>query len=99
MNQPAHSRIIRFVFPDPVAPTMTMCRAHDDAGRASTGFHLWPMARMVPPTGMFPPRASSGTAPGALVRPRAVRACRFHCRASKMIGADAVMPPSPVVMA
>ena len=27
VNQPAHSRIIRFVFPLPVEPTMTMCRA------------------------------------------------------------------------
>ena len=45
------------------------------------------------------PVTISGTAPGALVRPRAVRAWRFHWRASKMIGADAVMPPRPVVMA
>jgi len=28
-----------------------------------------------------------------------VRTCRFHCLASKMIGADAVIPPNPVVMA
>ena len=33
VNQPAHSRIIRFVFPLPVEPTMTMCRAHDAAGQ------------------------------------------------------------------
>ena len=99
VNQPAHNRIIKFVFPLPVAPTMTMCRAQDAAGTVSTGFHLWPIARMVPPTGICPPLASSGTAPGALVRPRAVRAWRFHWRASKTIGAVALRPPRPVVMA
>jgi len=57
------------------------------------------MARMVPPTGIRPPRPSSGTAPGAAVRPRAVRTCRRHWRASKVIGAVAMIPPSPVVMA
>jgi len=99
LNQPAHNRIIKLVFPDPVAPTMTMCRAHADAGRAKTGSQWWPIVRMVPPTGIFPPRASSGTAPGASVSPLAVRTCRFHCLRSKVIGAEAVMPPSPVVMA
>jgi len=57
------------------------------------------MARMVPPTGIFPPRPSSGTAPGAAVSPLAVRTWRFHWRASKVIGAEAVIPPSPAVMA
>ena len=99
VNQPAHSRIIKLVFPLPVAPTMAMCRAHAVDGRANTGSQWWPMVRMVPPTGIFPPRASSGTAPGASVSPRAVRTCCFHCRASKVIGAEAVMPPRPVVMA
>ena len=99
VNQPAHSRIIRFVFPLPVAPTMTMCRAHAAAGMVNTGCQRWPMARMVPPTGIRPPRPSSGTAPGAAVRPRAVRTCRFHWRASKVIGAVAMIPPSPVVIA
>jgi hypothetical protein len=99
VNQPAHSRIIRFVFPVPVAPTMTMCRAHELAGSLSTGCQRCPIARMVPPTGICPPRASSGTAPGALVRPVAVRICRFHCRASKVIEAEAMIPLRPLLMA
>ncbi len=78
---------------------MTMWRAHAVAGMVKTGCQRWPMARMVPPTGICPPRASSGTAPGAAVGPRAVRIWRFHCRASKVIGAVAVRPPRPVVMA
>jgi hypothetical protein len=57
------------------------------------------MARMVPPTGIFPPRARSGTAPGASVMPLAVRTCRFHCRASNVIGAEAMIPPSPALTA
>ena len=99
VNQPAHSRIIRFVFPLPVEPTTTMCRAHAVNGRLKTGCQRCPIARMVPPTGIRPPRASSGTAPGASARPWAVRTCRFHCRLSKMIGAEAVIPLSPVVTA
>jgi hypothetical protein len=69
VNHPAHSRIIRFVFPAPVAPMMTMCRPHADAGTVSTGRHLHATARMVPPTGIRPPRARRGTEPGAAVRP------------------------------
>ena len=99
MNQPAHSRIMRFVFPDPVAPTTTMCRAHAAAGRVNTGRQRCPTARMVPPTPILPPLASSGTAPGASVRPLAVRTCRFHCRASNAIGAEAMIPASPAVIA
>ena len=99
MNQPAHSLIIRFVFPLPVEPTITMCRAHAPGSRVNAGCQEWPMARMVPPTGILLPRASSGTAPGAWVRPRAVRTWRFHWRASKVIGAEAILPPSPAVMA
>ena len=57
------------------------------------------MARMVPPTGIVLPRVSSGTAPGARVRPWAVAACRRHWRASKVIGAEAMIPPSPAVTA
>ena len=37
VNQPAHSRIIRLVFPLPVAPTTTMCRAHAVWGRRTPG--------------------------------------------------------------
>ena len=99
MNQPAHSRIIRLVFPLPVAPTMTMCRPHAPAGRVNTGCQRWPTARMVPPTGILALRASSGTAPGAWVRPLAVRTCLRHCLRSKVIGAEAVIPPRPAVMA
>ncbi len=99
MNQPAHSRIIRLVFPLPVAPTMTMCRAHAVAGMVKTGCQRCPMARMVPPTGIRPPRASSGTAPGAAVRLLAVATWRRHWRVSKVIGAEAVIPPSPEVIA
>ena len=99
VNQPAHSRIIRFVFPDPVAPTTTMWRAQAAAGMAKTGCQRWPMERMVPPTGIRPPRASSGTAPGASVSPFAVRTWRFHWRASKVIEADAMIPPSPAEIA
>ena len=99
MNQPAHSRIIRLVLPLPVEPTTTMCRAHADAGMANTRRQRCPIARIVPPTGMAPPRPSSGTAPGAPVTLLAVRTWRRHCRASKIIGAEAVMPPRPVVMA
>jgi len=54
---------------------------------------------MVPPTPILPPLASSGTAPGASVRPLAVRTCRFHCRASNAIGAEAMIPASPAVIA
>jgi hypothetical protein len=57
------------------------------------------MARMVPPTGIRPPRASSGTAPGAAVRLLAVRTWRRHWRASNRIGAVAMIPPSPVLIA
>jgi len=90
---------VYFGFPLPVAPTITMCRPSADAGRVKTGCQRCPIVRMVPPTGIRLLRASSGTAPGASVRPRAVRACRFHCRRSKVIGAEAVMPARPVVMA
>src|ERR1019366_6889798 len=99
LTHPAHSRIIKLVFPDPVAPTITMCRAHAPAGIAKTGCHRCPIARIVPPTGSRPPEASRGTAPGAALRPRAVRTRRFHCRVSKVIGAEAVRPFRPVVMA
>ena len=78
---------------------MTMCRAHAAGSRVNTGCHGWPMARMVPPTGILFPRASRGTAPGARVRPRAVRTCRFHCRASKVMEAEAMTPASPAVTA
>ncbi len=64
-----------------------------------TGSQWWPTVRMVPPTGIFPPLASSGTAPGASVRPLAVRTWCFHCRVSKVIGAEAVIPARPAVMA
>ena len=97
--QPAHSRIIRFVFPHPVAPMITMCRAHAANGTVNTGCQRCPMARMVPPTGIRLPAPRSGTAPGAAVRPLAARTCRFHCRASKVIGADAIRPPIPLLMA
>ena len=104
MNQPAHSRIIRFVFPLPVAPTITMCRAHAADGTANTGCQRCPTVRMVPPTGMSACwvgscRVSSGTLPGAAVRPRAVRTWRFHWRASNVIGAEASQPPIPAVTA
>ncbi len=69
VNQPAHSLIIRLVFPLPVAPTMTMCRPQAAAGTLNTGCQRRPTARMVPPTGIASSRASSGTAPGALMRP------------------------------
>ena len=78
---------------------MTMCRAHAAAGTANTGFHLHATARMVPPTGILAPRASSGTEPGALERPSAAAACRFHWRVSKVTGAEAIRPPSPAMMA
>ena len=99
MNQPAHSRIIRFVFPLPVAPTITMCRAHAAGATVNTGCQRCPTARMVPPTVIRSPRVSSGTLPGAAVRPLAVRTWRFHWRASNVIGAEAVQPPIPVVSA
>ena len=97
VNQPAHSRIIRFVFPLPVAPTTTMCRAHAASGMVNTGCQRCPMARMVPPTGIRPPDARRGTVPGAAVRPFAARTWRFHWRASKVIGAEASRPPIPAV--
>ena len=99
VNQPAHSRIIRFVFPLPVAPTITMCRAHAACGTLNTGCQRCPMVRMVPPTGICAPLASSGTLPGAAVRPLAVRTWRFHWRMSNVIGAEASQPPIPVVIA
>ena len=99
MNQPAHSRIIRFVFPLPVAPTITMCRAHAAGGTVNTGCQRCPTVRIVPPTGICPPLASSGTLPGAAVRPLAVRTWRFHWRASNVIGADASQPPIPAFIA
>ena len=95
MNQPAHSRIIRFVFPVPVAPTITMCRAHASAGTEKTGVGRQATARMVPPTGMRPRRDSSGTEPGAAVRPSAARTCLLHCRVLKVTGAEAIHPPIP----
>ncbi len=78
---------------------MTMCRPHAAYGTASTGRQRQPTARMVPPTGIIPRRASSGTAPGAAHLPLAARTWRRHCRASKVIGADASQPPIPVVSA
>ncbi len=95
MNQPAHSRIIRFVFPDPVAPMMTWWRAHAAAGMAKTGLGLAPTTRIVPPIGMVRRRVSSGTEPGASVTPLAVRTCRRHCRLSKVTGAEDRRPPIP----
>ena len=99
MNQPACSRIIRFVFPLPVAPTMTMCRLHAASGTAKTERQRCPMVRMVPPTGIRSPRASSGTAPGALFTSIARPAWCFHCLASNVIGADASLPPIPLIIA
>jgi len=54
---------------------------------------------MTGPITTFPRRVSSGTAPGAAARPRAARACLRHCRASKVIGAEAVSPARPVLIA
>jgi len=99
VNQPAHNRIIKLVFPEPLAPMITMCRAHAAAGTAKIGFHLHATARMVPPIGIRLPRASSGTEPGAAVRPSAALAWRFHWRLSKVTGAEAVRPPIPAMMA
>jgi hypothetical protein len=99
VNQPAHSRIIRFVFPLPVAPTTTMCRAHAGNGTANTGRQRCPTERMVPPAGIRPPEVISGTAPGAAIRPLAVHTCRRHCRASKVAGAEASQPRIPLVTA
>ena len=98
-NQPAHSLIIRLVLPLPVAPTTTMCRAQAAAGMANTGRQRCPIVRIVPPTGIRLPRASSGTDPGAAMRPPAVRTWRLHCLASKVTGAEAVQPPIPAVTA
>ena len=71
--QPAHSRIIRFVFPDPDEPMITEWRVSDPAGTASTGRHRCPTARIVAPTATRPRPVSSGTEPGAAARPRADR--------------------------
>ena len=78
---------------------MTMCRVHAAGGTAKTERHRWPMVRMVPPTGIRPPRASSGTAPGALFTSPARPTWRFHCRASNVTGADASQPPIPLLIA
>jgi len=99
VNQPACSRIIRFVFPRPVAPTMTICRPHAAYGTVNTGCQRCPMTRIVPPTGMRPPRPSSGTQPGALFTPPALRTWRFHCPASNVIGAEASQPAIPLFIA
>ena len=76
-----------------------MCRAQAVCGTVNTGCQRCPMARMVPPTGIRAPLASSGTLPGAAVRPLAARTWRFHCRASNVMGAEASQPPIPVVSA
>ena len=97
--QPAHSRIIRFVFPDPDEPMITEWRAKERAGTVRMGRHLWRMARMTGPITTWPPRVRRGTVPGAAARPRAARTWRRHCRVSNSIGAEAVIPARPVVMA
>ncbi len=71
--QPAHNRIIRFVFPDPDEPMMTECRAKERAGTVRMGRQGCRMARMIGPITTWPPRVSSGTVPGAAARPRAAR--------------------------
>ena len=78
---------------------MTACRPNDRYGTARTGRQGCRMARMTGPITTFPRRASRGTVPGAAARPRAARTWRRHCRVSKVIGAEAVCPARPVVMA
>ena len=51
------------------------------------------------PSRSAPCPSVSGTVPGAVIRARAVRACRRHCRASNTTGAVAVLPERPVSMA
>ena len=97
--QPAHSRIIRFVFPLPEEPMITECRVREPAGTARTGRHRWPTARIVAPTATRPRPVSRGTVPGAAARPRADRTWWRHCRSSNQTGAEAVCPARPVVTA
>ena len=72
-NQPAHSRIIRFVFPLPELPTITECRGKGGAGSVD-GPPAVP-DRADRGAGHDPARpVSRGTAPGAVTLPSAVRA-------------------------
>ena len=73
-NQPAHSRIIRFVFPLPEEPTITECRINAGAGKVWTGRQRCRTTRIVAPVTICPRRFSRGTAPGAVTRPSAARA-------------------------
>ena len=52
--------------------------------------------RIVPPMTTSPFRYVSGTAPGAAMRARALRAWRRHWRRSKLIAEPGDRPPVPV---
>ena len=54
------------------------------------------MARIMPPITTSPFRCVSGTAPGAAIRARALRAWRRHCRRSKLTAEPGDRPPAPV---
>ena len=70
---PAHSRSSSVVFPVPVVPITTWCERSRGYGTVVSGCARCRTARMVAPATTLPSRRSSGTAPGALIRARAVR--------------------------
>ena len=94
--KPAHSRNSSVVFPVPVVPMTTWCERSRGYGMAVSGSGRCRTVRMVAPATTLPSRRSSGTAPGALIRARAVRTWCRHCRRSNAAGAPGLSPPLPV---
>jgi hypothetical protein len=87
------------VLPVPVVPMTTWWERSRRYGIAASGGAGWPAARITAPATMAPPRDSSGTAPGAAIRARAVRTWCRHCRRSKAALAVGDSPPVPVRIA
>ena len=97
--QPAHNRIIRFVFPDPDEPTTHLMPGErpvrdgqDRAPAVADGADGRAHHDRPAPVG-------EGTLPGAVTRPRAVRACPAPLPGVEDDGAVAVCPERPVSMA
>ena len=72
--KPAHRRNSSVVLPVPVVPTTTWCDRILAYGMLATGPAGWPTARITAPGTRSPLRVVSGTAPGAAILARALRA-------------------------
>jgi hypothetical protein len=67
-------RSTRVVFPVPVVPITTWCERIRAQGRPAICRAGWPTTLITAPATRSPRRVVSGTAPGAAIRARALRA-------------------------